>query len=158
MDHFCWPCCAQLLQACLTLYDPEDYTPPGSCAHRILQSRILEWVPMPSFRWSSQPRDWPQVSWMQADSWSHLGIHELSTTAVRTSHTPPGTTHTHRHTHTCVHTHTHTHRHTHTQAHTHTHSRHWPSKLCYFYVFHPSSLATLIKLEFDTTPIDKIRL
>ena len=67
-------------------------------------------------------------------------------------------THTQAHTHMRAHTHTYTQAHTHTGTHTHTQSRHWPSKLCYFYVFHPSSLATLIKLEFDTTPIDKIRL
>jgi len=29
---------------------------------RILQARILEWVAMPSFRGSSQPRDGTQVS------------------------------------------------------------------------------------------------
>ena len=28
---------------CLTLYDPMDYSPPGSSVHRISQSRILEW-------------------------------------------------------------------------------------------------------------------
>ena len=28
----------------------------------ILKARILEWVAMPSFRGSSQPRDWTQVS------------------------------------------------------------------------------------------------
>ena len=28
----------------------------------ILQARILEWVAMPFSRWSSQPRDWTQVS------------------------------------------------------------------------------------------------
>jgi len=33
-----------------------DYTVCG-----ILQARILEWVAIPSFRGSSQPRDWSQV-------------------------------------------------------------------------------------------------
>ena len=32
---------AQLLQSCLTLCDPIDYSPPGSSVHRILQARIL---------------------------------------------------------------------------------------------------------------------
>ena len=36
--------CAQLLQSCLTLYDPMDYSPPGSFVHGIIQARILEWV------------------------------------------------------------------------------------------------------------------
>ena len=32
-------------QSCLTLWDPRDYSPPGSSVHGILQARILEWVP-----------------------------------------------------------------------------------------------------------------
>ena len=39
-------------QLCLTLCDPMDCSPPGSCVHRILQTRILEWVAMPSSRGS----------------------------------------------------------------------------------------------------------
>ena len=35
---------------------------PGSSVHGILQTRILEWVAMPSSRGSSQPRNWTQVS------------------------------------------------------------------------------------------------
>ena len=41
--------------------DPMDCSPPGSHVHGILQARILEWVGMPSSRWSSQPRDQTQV-------------------------------------------------------------------------------------------------
>ena len=37
-------------------------SPPGSSANGILQARILEWVAMPSFRGSSQPRDRTHVS------------------------------------------------------------------------------------------------
>ena len=44
-------------QSCLTLCDPMDYTVNG-----ILQARILEWVAIPFFRGSSQPRDRTQVS------------------------------------------------------------------------------------------------
>ena len=40
----------KLLQSCLTLCDPMDYSPPGSPVHGILQVRILEWVAMPSSR------------------------------------------------------------------------------------------------------------
>ena len=50
-------CCAQLLQSCPTLCDPMDCSMPGSSVHGILWARILEWVAMPSFRGSSQPRD-----------------------------------------------------------------------------------------------------
>ena len=39
-----------------------DCSPPGSSVHGILQARILQWVAMPSSRWSSQPRGWIQVS------------------------------------------------------------------------------------------------
>ena len=31
-------------RSCLTLCDPMDCSPPGSSAHRIFQTRILEWV------------------------------------------------------------------------------------------------------------------
>ena len=44
---------AKLLQSCLTLCDPMDYSPPVSSVHGILQARLLEWVPMPSSRGSS---------------------------------------------------------------------------------------------------------
>ena len=43
-------------QSCLTLYNPMDYSPPGSPVHDILQSRILEWVAIPFSRGSSRPR------------------------------------------------------------------------------------------------------
>ena len=54
--------CAQLLQSCLTLCDPMDCSPPGSTVHGTVHARILEWVAMPSFRGSSQPRDQTFVS------------------------------------------------------------------------------------------------
>ena len=42
----------KVLQLCVTLCDPMDYT-----VHGILQARILEWVAFPLSRGSSQPRD-----------------------------------------------------------------------------------------------------
>ena len=48
---------AKLLQSCLTLGGPRDYSLPGSSVHGILWARILEWVPEPSSRGSSRPRD-----------------------------------------------------------------------------------------------------
>ena len=39
---------AKSLQSCPTLCDPIDCSPPGSSVHGILQTRILEWVAMPS--------------------------------------------------------------------------------------------------------------
>ena len=47
----------KVVQSCLTLCNPMDYT-----AHGILQARILEWVAFPFSRGSSQPRDQTQVS------------------------------------------------------------------------------------------------
>ena len=35
---------AKLFQLCLTVYDPMNYSPPGSSVHGILQARILEYV------------------------------------------------------------------------------------------------------------------
>ena len=49
-------------QAWPTFCDPTDCSPPGSSAHRILQTRILEWVDMPFSRGSSPPRDRTWVS------------------------------------------------------------------------------------------------
>ena len=45
--------CVLVTQFCLTLYDPVDYSPPGSSVHEISQARVLEWVAMPSSRGSS---------------------------------------------------------------------------------------------------------
>ena len=56
-------------QLCPTLCNPMDYQAPLSMG--ILQTRILEWVAMPSSRGFSQTRDWTQVSpTMQVDSLS----------------------------------------------------------------------------------------
>ena len=49
-------------QACPTLCDPVDCSPPGSSVHEILQARILEWVVISYSQGSSTPRDRTQVS------------------------------------------------------------------------------------------------
>ena len=49
--------CAKLLQSCPILWDPMDSSLPGSSAHGILQTRILEWVAISFPRGSSWPRD-----------------------------------------------------------------------------------------------------
>ena len=54
-------CVCVLLQSCLTLHDPMDYSPPGFSIQRILQARILEWVSISSSRESSPPRDWTHI-------------------------------------------------------------------------------------------------
>ena len=54
--------CAKLLQPCPTLFDPMDYSLPGSFVYGILLARILGWVAMPFSRRSSWPRDRTHVS------------------------------------------------------------------------------------------------
>ena len=49
-------------QSCPNLCGHMECSLPGSFAHGLLQARILEWVPMPFSRRSSQPRDQSQVS------------------------------------------------------------------------------------------------
>ena len=48
---------SEVAQSCLIPSDPMDCSLPGSSVHGILQTRILEWVAMPSSRGSSTPRD-----------------------------------------------------------------------------------------------------
>ena len=55
-----WAVLCLIIQSCMTLCDPMGCSLPGSSVG-ILQARILECVAMPS-RWSSQPKDWAQVS------------------------------------------------------------------------------------------------
>ena len=49
-----------------------DCSPPGFSVHGILQARILEWVAIPFFSRSSQPRDWTQVSHVGRQILYHL--------------------------------------------------------------------------------------
>ena len=49
-------------QSCLTLFNPMNYSLPGSSVHGILQARILEWVAILFSMGSSWPRDPTQVS------------------------------------------------------------------------------------------------
>ena len=51
-----------VIQLCVTLCNPMDYSMPGSSVHGILQARILEWVAIPFSRESSPPRDQLRVS------------------------------------------------------------------------------------------------
>ena len=55
-------CCALVAQSYLTLCDPMDCRLQAPLSMGILQTRILEWVAMPSSRGSSQPKDQTQVS------------------------------------------------------------------------------------------------
>ena len=64
------------LQSCPALCNRMDCSSPGSFVHGFLQTRILEWVAMPSSRGSSQPRDRTFVScvscigrWVLVPNW-----------------------------------------------------------------------------------------
>ena len=56
--------CAKSLQLYITLCDPMDQSLPGSSVHGVLQTKILEWVVMPSSKGSSWPRDRTHVSYV----------------------------------------------------------------------------------------------
>ena len=58
-------CCAVLDHSWLQLFvTPWTVACQAPLSMEILQGRIPEWVSMPSFRWSSQPRDQTQASGM----------------------------------------------------------------------------------------------
>ena len=84
---------AKSLQSCPTLWDPRDCSPSGSSVHGILQTRILEWVAMPSFRGSSQSRDRTHISYVSCTGRQahehHQGSHnKLKTENIRGNGSP----------------------------------------------------------------------
>ena len=52
----------KVAQLCPTLCDPMNCSLPDSSVHGILQARILEWVAIPFFKGSFQPRGWTHVA------------------------------------------------------------------------------------------------
>ena len=67
-----------LIQLCVTLCNPMDYSPPGSSVRGILRERILEWAAIPFSRESPAAQIkpmFPVAPAMQADSspMSHWG-------------------------------------------------------------------------------------
>ena len=65
--------------SCVRLCDPMECSPPSSFVLGILQTRIVEWVAMPSYMGSYQPRDGTCVSYVSCIGrqvfyhWYHLG-------------------------------------------------------------------------------------
>ena len=59
---------SEVTQSCLTLYDPMDCSPPGSCVHGIFQARILEGVVISLSGDLPNPGIEPGSPTMQADS------------------------------------------------------------------------------------------
>ena len=55
-------------QSCLILYNPMDFSPPGSSVHGISQARILKWVAISFYRESFPPKDQTWSPALRADS------------------------------------------------------------------------------------------
>ena len=51
-----------VVQSCPTLWDPMNFSPPGTSVPGIFQASILEWVAISSSRGSSWPRDGTWIS------------------------------------------------------------------------------------------------
>ena len=49
---------SEVAQSSLTLYDPVDWSLPGSSVHGIFQARILEWVAIYSSQHSYKNKDY----------------------------------------------------------------------------------------------------
>ena len=82
---------SEVIQPCLTLYDPMDCSLPSSSVHGIFQARILEWVAISFSRRSSWPRNWTQVSCV-------VGRHFMAWATREVSHR----TNTHKKTPSCL--------------------------------------------------------
>ena len=64
--------CVLVIQSCLTLCDPMDFSPPSSSVHGILQARILDWVAIPFSKTILCPRNptpglYPEKTTIQKD-------------------------------------------------------------------------------------------
>ena len=59
-----WIVLCLVAQSCPTLCYSMDYVARQAPLSMILQARILEWVAVPSSRWSSQPRDQTHISYI----------------------------------------------------------------------------------------------
>ena len=70
-----------LAQACLIL-PPHDCSPSDSYVHGILQTRILEWVAIPSSKGSSWSRNGTQVSHIADRFFTIWGTRETSVLLV----------------------------------------------------------------------------
>ena len=56
--HIAYVGVCSVIQWCLSLCYPMDYSLPGTSVHGIFQARILDWVAISFSRGSSWPRDW----------------------------------------------------------------------------------------------------
>ena len=89
---YIYTCAWQLLQSCLTFWDPMDCSPPGSSVYGIFQAKLVEWVAMPSSRASFWPRDWICISCVSCVAGGFFTRWVIGEALIHT--------HTHTHTHT----------------------------------------------------------
>ena len=68
--------CCLVTKLCPTIYDPMDWSPPGSSVHRIFQARILEWVAISYSRGSFQTKDQTHISCVSAGGFFILLSHQ----------------------------------------------------------------------------------
>ena len=74
--------------------DLTDCGLPGSCVHRILQARILEWVAISFSRGSSWPRNWMLVSCIAGrffTNWTKKEAHKTNYTSIKKKKGNPAT-------------------------------------------------------------------
>ena len=78
--YFCAVCL--VTQLCPTLCDPCTVAHQAPLSMGILQARILEWVPMPYSRGSSQPRDQTHVSHIAGGFFTNIATRKFKNIAV----------------------------------------------------------------------------
>ena len=59
---------SKVAQSCPPLFDPMDYSPPGSSVHGILQARVLKWVAISFSRDLPDPGIKPRSPTLRADT------------------------------------------------------------------------------------------
>ena len=79
--------CDKSLQSYLTVCNPMDCSPPGFPVHRILQTRLLEWIAMLSSRESSQSRNRALISYLSCltDSFATISATSVQFSSVTQS-------------------------------------------------------------------------
>ena len=55
---------SEVIQSCLTLFNPMDCSLPGFSMHGNFQAKVLDWVAISFSRGSSRPRNQTRVSWI----------------------------------------------------------------------------------------------
>ena len=81
---------SKVIQLCLTLCDPVDYSLPDSSIHEIFQAKILKWVAISFSRRSSQLKDWTQVSHIVGRRFTVWATREVQRSSIQSAKTRLG--------------------------------------------------------------------